>query len=87
MGSQTIPIQDVHRSVAQAVAKLQKSEPDLLKEFAAPENLDAFLDRSFANLKKAPDKQYQRQRAGLRTVLEFYATPGRSTDLVKRMLP
>jgi hypothetical protein len=87
MGSQTIPIQDVQRSVAQAVAKAQKSEPEMLKEFADPQNLDAFLDRAFANLKSAPDRQYQRQRTGLRTILEFYATPGRSTDLVKRMLP
>ena len=87
MGSQTIPIQDVNRSVARAIAESQKSEAELLQTFGAPEHLDAFLSKTFANLRNAPDSQYQRQRNGLRTVLQFYATPGRSTDLVKRMLP
>jgi Tubulin like len=85
MGSRTIPIQDVNRSIAEVVAKAKKSEPDLLNAFA--KNIDGFLDRSFANLRGASDKQYKLQRDGLKTVLKFYATPGRSTDLVKRMLP
>lgn len=85
MGSRTIPIQDVHRSIAEVVAKSKKSEPDLLNAFA--KNVDGFLDRSFANLRGASDQQYKLQRDGLKTVLKFYAKPGRSTDLVKRMLP
>lgn len=84
MGAQTIAIPDVKRSVALAIAKKKKTEAELLREFAQPKNLDAFLDRAFPNLKSRP--RYRHERAGLRSILEFYATPGRSTDLAQRTL-
>lgn len=86
MGAQAIPLPDVLRSIAKAASDKQKSELELLQEFANPQKLEAFLAHAFPKLKD-DNPRYLSDRSALKTVLEFYATPGRSTDLVKRMLP
>lgn len=84
MGAQPILLPDVQRGVALAILERKQSEAELLREFAEPANLNAFLDRAFPNVRNTP--AYPRERAGLKAIFEFYARPGLSTDLVKRML-
>jgi hypothetical protein len=80
----SISLQDALRSSAAAAANLQKKEADLLREFAEPARLEAFLDDAFPDVKGSLN--YQKERRGLEMILRFYAAPGMSIDLVRRML-
>lgn len=85
LGIRSISVQDALRSSATAASKKDMKESDLLREFAEQKRLEAFLDDAFPDAKSSLN--YERERRGLAMILKFYATPGMSIDLVRRMLP